>query len=383
MRTCLITTYPPLECGIATYSSYLVTELKKYVKNLYIISEYSAKGENVFNVYDSQDPDLAHKIFQTVNKIHPEIVHIQHEFGLFGQHKGVNVIPLLYKFKLSRIPVVVTLHTVYESFTWDNKIVTEAIIRAADSIIVHEEYQKDSIKNNIINIDNFEKIYVIPHGVRRVNFIKDAREKIISNKAIEKKFNIKDKKIILLMGFFRPSKNFEQIIKIFPKINKIVPEAILLIAGDARIGENLEYMNYLIELINESEAKENIIFIKGHFSQEEYDEIVCCADVAVMPYKVTAQSGVMAHFLAYGIPIITSDLKVFTETFKKAEIGFPCKNEDEFIQNIINVLTNKKLKRTLSLNALKFVNENLTWDIIAKKTYEIYINTINKSNKIN
>ncbi len=367
MKVCIVSTYPPIECGIATYTSYLTSELKKYVDNIYIISEYSAKGENVFGIYDSNEPDLAHKIFQVINKIHPEVVHIQHEFGLYGMHKGVNVIPLIYKLKLAKTPVVVTMHTIYDHFTYDNKIITEAIIRASDAIIVHENYQKESILKNIAQ---FNHIFTIPHGVRKVSFIKNAKE--IIEKELLKKESLKDKKAILLMGFFRPSKNFEQIIKLFPKIKKKVKNCVLIVAGDARIGENLEYLSYLEELIKASEAKDSIIYIKGHFDQKRYDQIVCCADVAVLPYKITAQSGVMAHFLAYSIPLVTSDLRVFNDLLNKVKIGFTCKNDDEYISSIVKVLTDNNLLIELKNNIQNYVAKNLLWEIIAKNTVEIY-----------
>jgi glycosyltransferase involved in cell wall biosynthesis len=125
MRIGVISTYPPIQCGIATYSSFLIEELKKLENVVYVVSEYGAEGENVHTVYNSQDPDLAHKIFQTMIKFNPDIVHIQHEFGLFGPHGGVNVLPLIYMFKLSRIPVVATFHTIYENFTYDSRIIID------------------------------------------------------------------------------------------------------------------------------------------------------------------------------------------------------------------------------------------------------------------
>jgi len=361
MKVGFISTYPPIECGIATYSEYLIKELEKLVDNIYIVSEYGANGRNVYPVYNSQDPDLAHKIFSTMIKFHPDIVHIQHEFGLYGLHRGVNIIPLIYKFKLSRIPVVVTLHTIYDEFSFENKTIVEAILRISDGVIVHEDYQKESIFKNI---GKFKNIHIIPHGVRQVEFIKDTKEKI----------NLEGKKVILLMGFFRPGKNFEQIIRIFPQINKKTPESMLVVAGDARLGEHSDYMDMLVKLINESETRESIMFIRGKFSQEKYDEIVCCADVAPLPYKITAQSGVMAHFLAFGIPLVTSDLTVFTEKIKKFNFGFICRTDEEFVENIIKLLEDCNLRRKISSSIKEYVNNNLLWEIIAEKTFKLYKN---------
>jgi len=360
-----VSTYTPIECGIATYSSYPVKELRKKFR-LYIVSEYGAEGSGVYNVYDSQDPDLAHKIYQTLVKLHPNLVHIQHEFGLYGALKGVNVIPLIYNFKLSRIPVAVTIHTVYEDFSYENKLIVEAIIRASDAVIVHEEYQKESI---LKNIGDFNNLYVIPHGVRETEFIKNAKSSI----------GVEGKKVILLMGFFRPSKNFEQIIRVFPKIKQKVPDSVLVVAGDVRLGEYSEYMDGLVRMINESESRDSIRFIKGKFSQDRYDEIVCSADVAVLPYRISAQSGVMAHFLAYGIPIVSSDLRLFKDNIQKFEFGFVCKTDQDYIEGIASILTEEKLQNRFSSEIKRYVKDNLLWEKVAHKTAVLYQQVINQN----
>ena len=364
MRFGVFSTYPPIQCGIATYSSFLIEELKKLENVVYVVSEYGAEGENVHTVYNSQDPDLAHKIFQTMIKFNPDIVHIQHEFGLFGPHRGVNVLPLIYMFKLSRIPVVATFHTIYENFTYDSRIIIEAVIRASDAIIVHEDYQKESIFKNIARFDN---IFVIPHGVRKVNFIKDAKHKI----------GAQGRKTILLLGYFRPGKNFEQIIKIMPRIKKQVPGALLIVAGDNRMNECSEYTDKIVEMIKNSAAADSIKYIKGEFSKDTLDTIICSADVAVLPYKISSQSGIMAHLLAFGIPLVTSGIRVFEETFKKAKCGFMSLTDENYVENIVKILTDNNLKNKLSSAALKLVNKQLLWEITGKKTVEIYQHTIN------
>ena len=366
MRIGFVTTYPPIDCGIATYSSYLIEELKKLDHEIHVISETDARGKRVYPVYNKQDPDLAQKIFETMAKINPDIVHIQHEYGLFGPHHGVSVIPLIYKFKLSKIPVISTLHTVYEHFSYQQKLIIEAIISACDAVIVHEDYQKESIYKNIGFFDN---IFVIPHGVRRVSFFSDAKFKL----------GVKNKKIILLIGYLRPSKNFDLIVKIFPKIKQKVPNSLLLIASGVRMNEYTDYLDNFTRLINESPVKDSIIFLNEKSPQGLFDTTICSADVAAMPYKVSAQSGIMAHLLAFGIPLVTSDIRVFVETFKKSKCGFASKTEADYIRNIVDILTDSRLRNELSSEALKFVNKELSWEIVARKTVGVYKKIINSN----
>lgn len=87
----------------------------------------------------------------------------------------------------------------------------------------------------------------------------------------------------------------------------------------------------------------------------------------------------MAHFLAFGIPTVTSDLTIFRETFKMAKCGLISRTDKDYIENIVNILSDKNLKNTLSKKALEFVEKELSWDIIAKKTEKVYNHVLNKN----
>jgi hypothetical protein len=104
MRVGFISTYPPIECGIATYTLYLTEALRQKQTDLYIASHMGGAGPQVFPCFDYEDGDLADKAFSMMIRFTPDIVHIQHEFGLFGKNYGVAVVPLIVQFRLVGIP---------------------------------------------------------------------------------------------------------------------------------------------------------------------------------------------------------------------------------------------------------------------------------------
>ncbi|MCF6242240.1 MAG: glycosyltransferase [Bacteroidales bacterium] len=172
MRIIYVSTYPPTECGIATYTSYLDSEIRKHDLEVYILSQNGAKGKHVFEVFNPDDKDIAYKLFHLISKLTPDLVHIQHEFGLYGYERGIQIVDFLLRCKIADIPVITTLHTVYLKPAWKERLITSEILCLSKEIIVHEGYQKELLINESKCL---KEIHVIPHGLRQTHIIKTAK----------------------------------------------------------------------------------------------------------------------------------------------------------------------------------------------------------------
>jgi len=363
MRVCYISTYPPIECGIATYTQYLSDAVKKCKKEVVVISQVGASGERVIPIFSPGDSDISNKIFHIASKLTPDVVHIQHEFGLYGSVHGIQIIDFILRCKIADVPVITTLHTVNENAGRGEHIILENIIVNSSAIIVHEEYQKNVL---IKNFGFNDKIFVIAHGVRNCNHHPEAKELL----------NIKDKKVILLAGYFRPTKRFDKIVKLFPEIVKKTENVILLVAGKMRGLEYSDYQEYFFNLINNSPVKNNIHVLRGQFPQHTFDIIMSAGDVIVLPYEKGAQSGILAQSSAFNIPAVTSDLLSFKLWNEKSGGGLTAFNDKDYIRHIHNILTDKKLEIKLK-NNIKEYNKDLFWLEIAKKHLLVYEQVIN------
>ena len=230
MRTVMVATHPPIECGIGTYAQYLSDAMRKQGNEVLTVSPFGAKGEWVIPCYSTESMHVGIEIFSVVSRLTPDILHVQHEFGLFGSQWGVQVIELILRYELSGVPVVTTLHTVYEDAGSQQKTILRLIISESSAVIVHEDYQKEILLKNFGH-EYEDKIHIIHHGVRKIINIKDAKSKL----------ELEGKKVVLLCGYFRPTKGFHRMVKIFPQICKKARDAVLLIAGKSR---GLEFMEY-------------------------------------------------------------------------------------------------------------------------------------------
>ena len=360
MKIGIISSYLPIHCGIATYSSYLTRKLRRRKNRVYIVCQEGGKGLDCCPAFNFDDPDLPHEAFKTMMKFAPDLVHIQHEYGLFGEQKGMNVIPLVYKFKLSRVPIVITLHTVPEKCDYEEQIIERALVEIADAIIVHEDYQRELI---IERLNPLDIIWIIPHGVRKINVASKAKEKL----------GIADKRIVLLLGYFRRSKNFEKLVRVFPKVTDAVGDALLLIASGARRPEDIAYQDEFLEFVAKSKAKDKIKILLGPFSHHKFDLIVSSADVAVLPYLKGAQSGIMAHYHAMAKPmVVSSDVKAIADLVQKTRTGLVAQTDSEMAEAIVTLLTDRNLAEEFSEYARKYVKKHVSWQIVASRHMDVY-----------
>ena len=86
MRIVFVSSYPPIECSIATYTGFLADALARTPSEIHIVSQYGAEGRHVYPCYDPNDDGIARKIFNAAVKVNPDLVHIQHEFGLLCRY---------------------------------------------------------------------------------------------------------------------------------------------------------------------------------------------------------------------------------------------------------------------------------------------------------
>ncbi len=360
MRIVFVSTYPPIECGIGTYTSFLAEALARTPTELHIVSQYGAEGRHVYPSYSPNDEGIARRIFNAAVKVTPDIVHIQHEFGLYGELDGIAVLELIYRIKSTATPVIATFHTVQKGPEFRKELILRAMCRELDGIIVHEE-EHVNILRSVFDTDT-AKIFLIEHGARVMTPVPGAKEKL----------NLENRKVILLAGYFRPTKCFEKIVDLFPHIVDRVPDAWLVLSSKLRMLEFSMYRKMLIEKINDSPAKERIEVFRGQFPQKTFDTILSACDIIVLPYIVGAQSGIMAHAMTFGKPLVTSNLEAFVATLEKSGAGFYAETDDEYVDRIVTLLTDEEVYNRFSRNALNYVKEKISWDIIADKTIHVY-----------
>lgn len=363
MRIGFLSTYPPIECGIATYTQYLNTALRKHGNETFVISQHGAQGDSVFPVFYSGSGSFAANVFNTSTGMTPDLVHIQHEYGLYGPQRGVGIIELILRYRMAGIPVVATLHTVNENLKPDEQLILKHLIDECSAVIVHENFQKETLLEYFGAMSHAKrKIHVIEHGVREIVPVPDAKKKLA----------LEGRKVILLTGYFRPTKGFHKIINSFPQICQEEPDAVLVVAGKTRNIEFDDYRRELFTKLNESPVADKITIFRGQFPQYTFDTIISAADLVVLPYEVGGQSGIMCQCFAQGVPVVTSGLAAFRRLIDLSGGGLVADSDTDYKDLIVKLLRDDALRATLRANIRAYVEQHAGWSRIALTHTKVY-----------
>jgi glycosyltransferase involved in cell wall biosynthesis len=165
----IISTFPPTQCGIASYSHDLIQSLQLVTPDLRFtkveLSHCTEHGHSSNHVIQISDPEQYLKASQYINSSDIGIVDIQHEYKIFGKPDGENISILLRHITK---PIITTLHTVSANLNEQREKVFHEIVERSDLLYVFSREAKEYIAGKYKKSDS--KIEIIPHGVPSIVF---------------------------------------------------------------------------------------------------------------------------------------------------------------------------------------------------------------------
>jgi glycosyltransferase involved in cell wall biosynthesis len=397
MKIAMVSIYPPPNSkhskmgGVASYTHNLVNSIPKDSEVVVISNKLqdveSNYVENGITIKRCWDKGIIYpfQIFFNVLSSKVDIVHIQHEFFLYGNGISAAIFPVLQLLlKLLNKNVVVTIHGIIplsklnDDFVEQNKLkgnkvvfktelywLTKFIVILSDRIIVHEDKLKEILESEY-NC-NSSKICVIPHGIEN---IKDS----IENYKAKQMLGFENKKIVLFFGYLTGYKGIELLIESFNYIDD--KEIVLIIAGGEhpRLKDDESYKNYIKELKKKAANTGKDIIFTGFVQEEKIATYFSAADLVVCPYTVfMASSGPLSLSLAYLRPFIVSEQ--LKDMIKSDDVIFRNDPKD-LAEKISMILDKNNYLKNRSLNlCMKIRNERL-WSSVSNRTYELYVELV-------
>jgi glycosyltransferase involved in cell wall biosynthesis len=292
-----VSTFPPTVCGIASYTESLVAAVSH---------RRSGNLTGVVGLVDgpterSASPVLMHH--RTGNRASLRhatellstfgAVSIQHEFGIWGQRDGVEVLDFISRLS---VPTAVTLHTVLEEPTRNQRSITEGLCRLTERIVVMSQTASTRLSDRY-EVDP-DRISVIPHGA-------DSR---LAGPSLARG----DRPLILTWGLIGPGKGLEWAIRAMTEITDMRPAPRYLIAGathpHVRQNSGETYRSSLVALTQSLGLSSMVEFDDRYLNRRSLARLVRSADVVVLPYESAEQvtSGVLVEAIAASKPVVAT-----------------------------------------------------------------------------
>ena len=370
MKLAYIGTYPPRECGIGTFTENLTKSMldldeQGIAQNeVFVVAmddgteNYTYPKEVKLQISQEQQTDYI-EAANFINLSGADVCILEHEFGIYGGQSGVYILPLLHRLE---IPCIVTLHTILNAPSYNEKAILKEICKMADKVVVMS-HKAISFLTNFYDVPD-EKIVLIEHGVPDIHF----------NRADSKaEFKLTKKKLILTFGFIGRNKGIETVIKALPEIIKTHPEVLYIVLGKTHPNvlrhEGEEYRNFLQLLIKNLNLQAHVLMLNEFIGEVELFKYLSACDIYITPYLNEAQitSGTLSYAMGAGCAVVSTPYWHAAELLKEDRGRLFNFNKHKELSEVLNhLLDEPELLKQIQTNAYAY-GKNVTWPKIGKK----------------
>ena len=370
-KVVFISSFPPRRCGIATFTSDLITSTAAAAKG-----EFEPLVVAMRTGDHKYDDPVKFEIRQNVkrdyicaadyiNFSHVDVVSVQHEFGLFGGDAGAYLSLLLDRLKA---PVITTLHTVLDDPDPDYRKSLVDVCKASYRVVTMNERGVDML-HEIYGIPT-GKIKLIAHGIPDLPFV--------DSNYYKHKFGLEDRKTILTFGLLNQNKGIEMMLKAMPAIIEAEPSVIYIVLGMTHPNvlkhEGESYRFGLQQMVKELNLQEYVIFHNRFVNDEELHNFLCATDIYVTPYRSVKQltSGTLSFAVGTGKAVVSTPYWAAEELLADGRgklVDFD--DSKQVAQAITEILRNDSLFYSLRRQAYEY-GRSRTWPRIGQAYWKLF-----------
>jgi glycosyltransferase involved in cell wall biosynthesis len=272
-----------------------------------------------------------------------DVVHFQ---WLTVQHLDGHLLP-------SGRPLLLTAHDVMPREPRPGQLKAQrALYDRFDAIVVHSQHGAQRLTGEL-GVPA-ERVHTIPHGA----FTHMALQRPGAPAEPELPFHT-DKPVVLCFGLMRPYKGIALLLEAWQGIT----DAELWVVGMPRMD---------ISALQAS-APAGVRFLPRFVSEAELPAYFRRADLLVLPYREIDQSGVLFTALAFGKPLLLSDVGGFPEVAATgAARTFPAGDAAALHQALLQLLGDRAALAAMAESARAAAAGPYSWDAVARQTLDLY-----------
>lgn len=379
MKIAYISTYPPRECGIATFNQNLLKAIgynKKAVsEDSFVVAlndaetldEYEYPKEVKYIIRQENQKDYI-RAADYLNTSLADVCILEHEYGIFGGENGVYILPFIARLQK---PLITIFHTILKDPNYMQLTVLREVAKHSSRIVVMS-HRAVGFLTSIYGIP-FDKIQLIEHGVP------DLEPK--AENPVKNLLAFKGKKVLFTFGLISRNKGLETVIEALPKIVAKNPDVMYVILGTTHPGvirnSGEEYRDSLKRLAKKLNVDNNITFINKFVSEEELHDYLTGCDMYITPYLNEAQitSGTLSYAIGAGAAVISTPYWHAQELLADNRGRLFDFKDADGLANIVNELFEDEVKlKQMKANAFDY-GMHLRWPT----TGEVFVDVLDEA----
>lgn len=348
-----VTSFPPRECGIATYSKDLVDAINNQFESAFTCSICALESATEHHSYSLQpkyilNTDERNSFAKIAFKINEndtiKLVVIQHEFGFFATKEE----DFKQLFTAINKPIVFVFHTVLPNPGHELKTNVQDMAERASSIVVMTKNAATLLINGYAIPAT--KITIIPHGTHLVP--------PLERNKLKKHYRLFNRKVLSTFGLLGSSKSIETTLEALPSVIKTHPEVLFLVLGITHPSivkhEGEKYRSMLEQKVKKLKIKAHVRFVNEYLPLPSLLEYLQLSDIYLFTSKDPNQavSGTFSYAVSCGCPVISTPIPHAKEVLGSNNgIIIDFENSKQLSKAIVSLLDNEKLRAEISSNS--------------------------------
>ena len=374
-RVAFLGDYLPRKCGIATFTSDLLTSVAAGhpQSQCFAVPVNDIEGgyeypEVVRFEIEEQDLTSYQRAADFINISNVDIVCVQHEFGIYGGPAGRHVLALVRELKM---PVVTTFHTLLREPSDTQRRVMQELIARSTRLVVMTERGRQMLQD--IHRAPSTKIDLIPHGIPDIPFVDPNYSK--------DQFGVEGRTVLLTFGLLSPNKGVEHVLNALPQILAEFPDVVYVVLGATHpheVAERGEAYRLSLEILaKKNKVEKSVIFYNRFVELEELKEFIGAADLYITPYLNEAQitSGTLAYTFGAGKAVVSTPYWHAAELLADERgVLVPFGDSPAIAREVAGLLHDATRRHAMRKNAYKLGRE-MVWSNVA----QLYMRSFEKA----
>lgn len=356
--------------SVSTYEKSQVITFKGIRVYQVAVSRFqSKKMHGLAGMVPWMDRFIAREVLEIFNEESYDAIHF-HDLYMFGASEILR--------EKTDVLMVGDLHENYvdvlRDYAWSTKFPNRLLISYSKWRRKEKEW-----------LANMDKVIVVNEGMKQKNLAKGVREEdmvIVENMMNTRVFDEyeSDPDILqrfssgfnlLFVGGFIGNRGLEHVVRGMDLLRDY-EDINLILVGDGAVKPELE------RITDELNLHDRVHF-EGWQDQEKVKSYLQVSQVGMVPFKRTPQTdnsspNKLFQYMYYGIPILSTDCPSIKELVEKEECGLVYESEQtkQFAENVIRLYEDADLRKQLSANSRKAVEERYNWDVNVRDMLEMY-----------